>query len=179
MRAVLTKAASDSSVGRDFKAHAGVEWRRWPASRALRDRRAPLALGDGGAAAHTDHDPLVVRARLVSLGTSAGQALAGSASFAPATDRGGRAAGRDFPMTTRADAATLNVQPRQRRYVYMWLADASAGRSVKHLLDDLDIPEIELRETLRKLEAAGLARRTRATWNAIPLEDSVGAPDGA
>ena len=74
-------------------------------------------------------------------------------------------------MTAQADAATLNVQPRQRRYVYTWLAGVDSGRSVKHLLDDLDIPEAELRETLRKLEAAGLARRTRATWVAVPLED--------
>ena len=74
-------------------------------------------------------------------------------------------------MTAQADAATLNVQPRQRRYVYTWLAGVDSGRSVKHLLDDLDIPEAELRETLRKLEAAGLARRTRATWMAVPLED--------
>ena len=75
-------------------------------------------------------------------------------------------------MIARADAATLNVQPRQRRYVYTWLAGAETGRSVKHLLDDLDIPEIQLRETLRKLEAAGLARRSRATWMAVPLEDA-------
>ena len=78
-------------------------------------------------------------------------------------------------MIARADAATLNVQPRQRRDVYMWLADTGEGRSVKHLLDDLDIPEVELRETLRKLEAAGLAQRSRAMWNAVPLEDSVPA----
>jgi hypothetical protein len=47
-----------------------------------------------------------------------------------------------------------------------------AGRSVKSLLDELDIPEPELRETLRKLDAAGLARRSRATWTAVPLEGS-------
>ena len=74
-------------------------------------------------------------------------------------------------MIARADAATLNVQPRQRREVYTWLAGVETGRSVKHLLDDLDIPEAELRETLRKLEAAGLAQRTRATWTAVPLQD--------
>jgi len=74
-------------------------------------------------------------------------------------------------MIARADAATLNIQPRQRRDVYTWLAGAEAGRSVKHLLTDLDIPEAELRETLRKLEAAGLAQRTRATWTAVPLQD--------
>jgi hypothetical protein len=74
-------------------------------------------------------------------------------------------------MIARADAATLNVQPRQRRDVYTWLAGSAAGRSVKHLVDDLNIPEAELRETLRKLEAAGLAHRTRATWTAVPLQD--------
>ena len=73
-------------------------------------------------------------------------------------------------MSPRADAATLNVQPRQRRDVYTWLAGATTGRSVKNLLEDLDIPEAELRETLRRLEAAGLARRTKATWVAVPLE---------
>jgi predicted ArsR family transcriptional regulator len=71
-----------------------------------------------------------------------------------------------------ADAATLNLQPRQRRTVYMWLAAEPAGRSVKRLLGELDIPEPELRETLRKLNAAGLARRSKATWTAVPLEDS-------
>jgi len=74
-------------------------------------------------------------------------------------------------MIARADAAKLNVQPRQRRDVYAWLAGAEAGRSVKQLLIDLDIPEAELRTTLRKLEAAGLAKRTRATWSAVPLQD--------
>ncbi len=75
-----------------------------------------------------------------------------------------------------ADAATLNVQPRQRRTVYVWLAEAESGRSVKHMLEELDIPEKELRETLRKLEAAGLARRTRAMWEAVPLEEPASAP---
>ena len=52
----------------------------------------------------------------------------------------------------------------------MWLAREPNGRSVKHLLEELDIPEVELRETLRKLDAAGLARRYKGTWMAIPLE---------
>jgi predicted ArsR family transcriptional regulator len=73
-------------------------------------------------------------------------------------------------MPPRADAATLNVQPRQRRTVYLRLAESPAGRSVKHLLEELDIPESELRETLRKLDAAGLARRTKGMWLAVPLE---------
>ena len=80
-------------------------------------------------------------------------------------------------MERPADAATLNRQPRQRRNVYMWLARETEGRSVKHLLDDLDIPETELRETLRKLDAAGLARRNKGTWMAVPLEDSVPSSD--
>ena len=75
-------------------------------------------------------------------------------------------------MPLRADAATLNMQPRQRRDVYMWLADIPEGRSVKHLLGELDIPEPELRETLRKLDAAGLAKRVKGTWVATPLEGS-------
>ena len=75
-------------------------------------------------------------------------------------------------MPLRADAATLNLQPRQRRSVYMWLAEAPAGRSVKQLLGEFDIAEPDLRETLRKLDAAGLARRTRGTWMAVPLEGS-------
>jgi hypothetical protein len=75
-------------------------------------------------------------------------------------------------MPLRADAATLNVQPRQRRSVYMWLAEAPAGRSVKQLLGEFDIAEPDLRETLRKLDAAGLARRTKGTWMAVPLEGS-------
>jgi DNA-binding transcriptional ArsR family regulator len=68
------------------------------------------------------------------------------------------------------NAATLNVQPRQRRSIYEWLADTPDGRSVKALLGELSIPEPELRETLRKLEAAGLAKRVKGTWIAVPLE---------
>ena len=73
-------------------------------------------------------------------------------------------------MPLHPDAAALNLQPRQRRRVYMWLAEAPAGRSVKHLLGELDIAEPELRETLRKLDAAGLARRIKGAWMAVPLE---------
>jgi predicted ArsR family transcriptional regulator len=68
------------------------------------------------------------------------------------------------------DARTLNVQPRQRRDVYESLAKQPEGSSVKQLLAELDIPETELRETLRKLDQAGLAQRTKATWFAVPLE---------
>jgi hypothetical protein len=73
-------------------------------------------------------------------------------------------------MPPRADSATLNVQPRQRRDVYEGLAAAPDGSSVKDLLGRFDIPETELRETLRRLEAAGLARRLKGTWRAVSLE---------
>jgi hypothetical protein len=54
----------------------------------------------------------------------------------------------------------------------MLLAESPEGLSVKHLLGESDIAEAELRETLRKLDAAGLARRVKGTWVAVPLEDS-------
>lgn len=73
-------------------------------------------------------------------------------------------------MTTGVDASTLDRQPKQRRTVYALLEEEPAGRSVKDLLRDSGIPELELRETLRKLEAAGLAQRTRAVWEAVPLD---------
>ena len=68
-----------------------------------------------------------------------------------------------------ADSATLYVQPRQRRSVYERLATLPAGSSVKELLDDFEMPESELRETLRKLDQAGLARRGRGVWQAIAI----------
>ena len=73
-------------------------------------------------------------------------------------------------MAPLADSATLNVQPRQRRVVYAALAKLPAGRSVKDLLGDLNIPESELRDTLRKLDEAGLAKRTKGTWSAVALD---------
>ena len=72
-------------------------------------------------------------------------------------------------MQPRADSATLNVQPRQRRDVYEGLAAVPDGSSVKDLLRRFDIPESELRETLRRLDAVGLARRLKGTWRAVPL----------
>jgi len=60
----------------------------------------------------------------------------------------------------------LNIQPRQRREVYHALGKVPAGRSVKELLTDVDMPEHDLRESLRKLDAAGLAQRYRGTWRA-------------
>jgi predicted ArsR family transcriptional regulator len=82
-------------------------------------------------------------------------------------------------MPPHANSATLNLQPRQRRAVYEDLNAVPAGSSVKDLLGRLEIPESELRETLRKLEAAGLARRMRGMWQAVPLEPagSDGGPD--
>ena len=84
-------------------------------------------------------------------------------------------------MPPPADAATLNRQPRQRRDVYEGLAVPPTGKSVKHLLLELEMPEAELREALRKLDAAGLARRMRGTWSAVPLDtaepESVNAPE--
>jgi hypothetical protein len=79
-------------------------------------------------------------------------------------------------MAPLADSATLNVQPRQRRVVYEGLAKLPAGGSVKDLLENLDIPESELRETLRKLDAAGLAKRTKGTWSAVALETAEPRP---
>ena len=73
-------------------------------------------------------------------------------------------------MSPPADANTLNVQPRQRRAVYEALATMPEGKSVKDLLNELDVPEPELRLALRKLDAAGLAQRLKGTWSAVPLE---------
>ena len=55
--------------------------------------------------------------------------------------------------------------------VYERLAGVPDGRSVKDLLQEVDIPEPDLRETLRKLDAAGLAQRIKGTWRAVELED--------
>jgi hypothetical protein len=63
--------------------------------------------------------------------------------------------------------------------VYEGLAKLPAGRSVKDLLGDFEIPESELRETLRKLDEAGLARRMRGTWSAVPLEIAEQGPRSA
>ena len=72
-------------------------------------------------------------------------------------------------MASPAGPSTLNLQPQQRRHVYEGLAKAPEGRSVKQLLDDIDIPEPDLRESLRRLDRAGLAERVRGTWRAVPL----------
>jgi hypothetical protein len=80
-------------------------------------------------------------------------------------------------MAPRADSAALNVQPRQRRIVYEGLAQAPEGRSVKELLTDFDIPERDLRETLRKLDDAGLAQRVKGVWKAVAIVPAEGEPD--
>ncbi len=86
-------------------------------------------------------------------------------------------------MPPQADAAMLNVQPRQRRAVYEGLAELPAGGSVKNLLHELEMPENELREALRKLDAAGLVQRIKGTWSAVPLDtaapESSSTPDEA
>ena len=73
-------------------------------------------------------------------------------------------------MAVQADASTLDRQPKQRRTVYECLAKEPDGSSVKNLLEECGLREVELRETLRKLEAAGLARRIRGVWTAVPIE---------
>ena len=73
-------------------------------------------------------------------------------------------------MLERADSSTLERQPRQRRTVYDVLAKDAEGRSVKELLLESSVPEADLRETLRKLEAAGLVHRSKAVWIAVPVE---------
>jgi DNA-binding GntR family transcriptional regulator len=72
-------------------------------------------------------------------------------------------------MPPQADAATLNVQPQQRREVYERLSQLSEPMSVKQLLEETGIPETQLRDALRKLDAAGLAQRVKGAWSAVPL----------
>jgi predicted ArsR family transcriptional regulator len=81
-------------------------------------------------------------------------------------------------MPPRADAALLNVQPRQRRVVYDALAMVPEGTSAKDLIEKLDIPERDIRDALRKLDAAGLAQRLKGVWLAIPLETADVEPPG-
>jgi DNA-binding transcriptional ArsR family regulator len=73
-------------------------------------------------------------------------------------------------MPVVADPALLNVQPRQRRSVYEALARTPDGLSVKELLADVEMPEPNLRESLRKLDAAGLVMRVGRLWTAVPLD---------
>ena len=82
-------------------------------------------------------------------------------------------------MAPRTSSAALNIQPRQRRDVYHALGRVPEGRSVKDLLSDVDMPEQDVRESLRKLDDAGLAQRNRAIWRAVSLDgaDPEGSPD--
>jgi hypothetical protein len=82
-------------------------------------------------------------------------------------------------MAEHPNSSTLNVQPRQRRMVYEDLAKDPSGQSVKQLLRESDIPESDLRQTLRMLDSAGLAQRVKGTWRAIPLQDAdLGSTSG-
>jgi hypothetical protein len=74
------------------------------------------------------------------------------------------------------DAAALNVQPRQRRDVYQALAKTLEGRSVKDLLADLEMSEIDVRHSLRKLDDAGLVLRAGRLWTAVQLDVPEPAP---
>ena len=69
-----------------------------------------------------------------------------------------------------ADSAMLNVQPRQRRSVYEALARTPDGLSVKELLADVEMSEPNLRESLRKLDAAGLVLRVGRLWTAVRID---------
>jgi|tagenome__1003787_1003787.scaffolds.fasta_scaffold20781812_3 hypothetical protein len=80
-------------------------------------------------------------------------------------------------MPSATDAASLNVQPRQRRDVYQALAKAPEGRSVKDLLADVEMSESDLRSSLRKLDHSGLVLRVGRLWTAVPL-DVPGPPPG-
>ena len=62
--------------------------------------------------------------------------------------------------------------------MYEFLAAMPEGRSVKDLLLDFDGPESDLRETLRKLDHAGLAQRIKGTWRASPSRWLDGEPAG-
>jgi DNA-binding transcriptional ArsR family regulator len=73
-------------------------------------------------------------------------------------------------MPAVVDSTLLNVQPRQRRTVYAALAKAPEGRSVKELLAEVEMSEPELRESLRKLDAAGLVTRGGRLWIAVRLD---------
>ena len=80
-------------------------------------------------------------------------------------------------MPAIADSALLNVQPRERRSVYEALARVPDGRSVKELLTDVEMSEPILRESLRKLDAAGLVMRVGRLWTAVPLDGEGSPPD--
>jgi len=80
------------------------------------------------------------------------------------------------PATTQA---ALNVQPRQRRDAYEALAKVPEGLSVKDLLAEVEMSEADLRQSLRKLDEAGLVKRVGRLWTAVQLEsvDPAAASD--
>ena len=80
-------------------------------------------------------------------------------------------------MPSATDAATLNVQPRQRRDVYQALKNAPEGRSVKDLLPDVEMSESDLRHSLRKLDHAGLVLHVGRLWTAVQLDVPDPQPD--
>ena len=80
-------------------------------------------------------------------------------------------------MPPGADSALLNVQPRQRRSVYEALAKTPDGLSVKELLAEVEMSEPNLRESLRKLAAAGLVLRVGRLWTAVRLDGEDPPPD--
>ena len=47
---------------------------------------------------------------------------------------------------------------------------------MKDLLGEFDISERDLRETLRKLDDAGLAQRVKGVWKAISVETADAGP---
>jgi hypothetical protein len=61
------------------------------------------------------------------------------------------------------------------------LVKTPEGRSAKDLVLDFGIPEADLRETLRKLDDAGLAQRVKGVWKAVPIHtaevDPASEPD--
>jgi DNA-binding transcriptional ArsR family regulator len=82
-------------------------------------------------------------------------------------------------MPAVVDSALLNVQPRQRRTVYDALAKAPEGRSVKELLAEVEMSEPNLRESLRKLDAAGLVMRVGRLWTAVRIDGGDPPPSAA
>ncbi len=80
-------------------------------------------------------------------------------------------------MPSATDAATLNIQPRQRRDVYQALAKTPEGRSAKDLLAEVEMSETDLRQSLRKLDNAGLVLRVGRVWTAVQLDVPDPQPD--
>jgi len=94
---------------------------------------------------------------------------ASAGSGAVATMRPIRA--RRFASSGHSLSASSAAWPasRQRRSVYEALAKTPDGLSTKDLLADVEMSEPNLRESLRKLDAAGLIMRVGRLWTAVPL----------